>query len=191
MSIDASVPVEEMERDELEARVRALEDRLDKLESKTDRVAKSSFPHTAFMMFLDQLLPEESIDDYGGAPHDYFEAVGEFASMVHQHESVVEEQRSAVDDPMGENWSKIVEAAKNLEGTAGHTRPNGYVALYGSDIVQATGHSERYALNLIEKFGQDDSKKGVTWQPHEPPQPSNNHSAKKKALLVDLDVWGN
>ncbi|WP_363467852.1 hypothetical protein [Halogeometricum borinquense] len=190
MSIDASVPVEEMERDELEARVRALETRLDDLEERVQRNSEGTVSKTAVNHLL-VALTNADVDDYRADPMRLREEVAEVGSMVYRHESIVEEQRSAVDDPMSENWSKIVEAAQNLDGTSGHTRPDNYVALYGSDIVQATGHSERYALNLIEKFGQDDSKKGVTWKPHEPPQPSNNHSVKKKTLLVDLDVWGN
>ncbi|SFR37090.1 hypothetical protein SAMN04487947_0559 [Halogeometricum rufum] len=190
MSVETNVPVEEMERDELEARVRTLETRLQDLEERVERNSEGTVSKTALNHLLDALTNAE-IDDYRDDPMRLREEVAEVGSMVYRHESIVEEQQSAVDDPMGENWSKIVEAANNLAGTAGHTRPDNHVALYGSDIVQATGHTERYALNLIEKFGQDDSKKGVTWQPHEPAQPSNNHSAKRKALLVDLDVWGN
>lgn len=189
MSAEPSVPVEEMNRDELEARVRALETRLDDLEERVQSNGDTLVSKTTVNHLL-VALTNANVGDYTNDPMQLRENVAEVGSMVYRHESIVEEQQSIVDDPMGDNWSKIVEAANNLAGTAGHTRPNNHVALYGSDIVQATGHTERYAFNLIEKFGQDASKQGVTWQPHEPPQASNNHSAKKKALFIDLDVWG-
>jgi hypothetical protein len=44
------------------------------------------------------------------------------------------------------------------------------------------------ASNYIDRFA--DEKEGVTHRPHEHPSPQNNNEQKQKALIIDLDIWG-
>lgn len=85
-------------------------------------------------------------------------------------------------------WTATVEAASQHADMREHSLPENRVVLYKKQIAAATGRTERQALNYIEEWGE--SKQGCTWKPYEPPSEYNSGEAKKKRLIIDLDVWG-
>lgn len=169
--------LEDLRRDQLEDRVRDLEERLEKLE-RSHRM-RNPLPREMFNKFLERLL-DQDIEDYGADPFPLLDDVEEFANEARGDIST---------DSMKENWVAVVKQAQNLEGNPQNQARDQWVALFVDDVKGATGHSRRYCQDLIERLGESD-RPGVDWRPHEPAEPSNNNNGRRKQLLVDLDIWG-
>lgn len=96
-----------------------------------------------------------------------------------------------VEKPRDENeaWKKIVDAARNKQHNPTHAiKGTNEVSLYIDNLETATGFSDRHCSTLIEDFADD--KRGTRMVGYEPASAANNHSATKKQLVIDLDVWG-
>ncbi len=107
------------------------------------------------------------------------------------HQEVSSKTESLYDgsvDGKEQAWLAIVDAAENLQGDSEHALPNNRVKLYKENIAQATGKTKKMAQNYIEDFGED--KEATDWQPYQRPSAANNNECKKKALIIDMDVWG-
>lgn len=117
---------------------------------------------------------------------DEFETLRE---RVDAHEEFMDSY--GVDKPrdQDEAWVKIVDAARNKKNNPEHVvKGSNEVALFIENIETATGFSDRHCSDLIEQYGKE--KKGTRWIAHERATAANNHSATKKQLVIDLDVWG-
>jgi hypothetical protein len=146
---------------------------------------------------LVEKLTSHDVDDYTAEPHEYLDELSEVTDRINELEKTAEEHQATLDqfghgkaNGKGEAWHDVVEAAQNLEGTSENTvSVDGTydVVLFGQNIQQATGFTERYCLDLIEEFGE---KTGATWKPYEPPSAGQKNNTRRKRLYVDLDVWG-
>lgn len=120
---------------------------------------------------------------------DFNDRFSELESTVARHASVVDDLDRGQTDGPDEAWHAVLEAARRLSDHPDHSVAENSVLLYRENIAQATGRSERMASNYIERFG--DRKSGASYRPYERASGSNNNSTKKKALRIELDVWGN
>lgn len=180
-----------------ESRLRQLEQRVDELEAENEQLREAldqKVQRTAVNHLLAALTGAE-IDDYLADPMQHRHYAAEFhgrfddiVATVRQHEDTV----AKLDDgDVGKGsgaWVAIVEEAKRLQGKADHDLPGDLVQLYCEDIARATGRTERMASNYIEEYGE--AKRGASWRAHEPATAANNNAMKRKALSVDLSVWG-
>jgi hypothetical protein len=135
--------------------------------------------------------------------------VTDFTADPMQHRSLltdVQDRLSAVDNRSKQNasqleavydgnadgpeqaWLETAAAARNLQDHHEHGLPDNRVKLYKENIAQATGRTERMAGNYIEAFGEN--KEGTEWIPYERPTAGSAGNGRKKALIVDMDVWG-
>lgn len=190
---------------ELVERVEQLEEENEELRARAERAERAAHAQSAHLRAMLRQVEQNNqkpdrpywnhflvrlcnvtVDDFDEDPFTHLPAVKRFGAKVRRHESLIEDN-GGVRDAMGTNWENCVAAAENLQNDARHARQDGYVALYADDLQTATGHSRRHCLDLIEELGEDHD--GATWQPYES-NPNNGGSAQKKALLIDLDVWG-
>lgn len=110
-----------------------------------------------------------------------------------RHESKIEESRSLSADPQAEHWQRVVEKANNVQGMAEHSLADNWVRLEKEDIAGAIEPGPTRAGQLIDEWTdstEDKRKQGAEKQPYRPPSSSRNGAAQKKALKIDLDVWG-
>lgn len=133
-------------------------------------------------------LCDLDIDDYEGDPVSHLPSVKRLGGMIRRHESLIEENGGSVSsDPMSDNWQAAVETAQNLKNNAKHARQDGYVQLFAENLEAATGHGNRHCLKLIEDLAE--AHEGADWQSYRR-NVKQGGSDRKKALLIDLDVWG-
>lgn len=186
--MSTGVPVEEMDRDDLEDEVQDLRERVDDLETEVDRVSNSSVDTTVLNHLLERLVPELEVDDYTADPMQHLATVETFGKKLTQTVDAVEESpENPSGDPMTENWQHIVEHARTLENDPNHAMRDGWVALYAQDVANAADCSRRWARQLIEDLGDD--HEGAKWRPARENKKEGSED-RKKALLVNLDVWG-
>jgi len=186
-------PIEEMDRDELEAELADLRDRVEQLEQVETVVTKlvnqlnDTDGDDGFVTTLDreQFVPEgvSAVERLAGMVQDHDDA-------IQRHESVISDSRSAACD-VSEHWWHVVEAAHNLAGSPGHGLTDNRVKLYKENIAQATGLSEKRGQQLIDEWtdGGDKAKRGTEFCPYKVGSPGNNNERQRKALIIDLDVW--
>ena len=193
MSTDASsgeepVSVEEMDRGDLEDEVRHLRERLDRLEETVDQNAKDVVNRQVFNHFIDRLVPAVDIDDYTADPMQHLATVEEFGSKLTQTVDAVEDApQNPGRDAMTDNWLAVVEHAQTLSSDPENARQDGWVALYVQDVANATDCSRRWANDLVEDLADD--HEGAKYQsPKE--NPKEGSEDRRKALLVNLAVWG-
>jgi len=197
----ADESIDQSEDDDLRQMVEQLADRVDELEEENKELKKelnetrsSSVTKDTVNLIIGKLTSAD-IDDYTADPARNLTQVSDFNTRVNSLESVVKRHEGVVSDlgvgkssSVSESWYAIVETAKNLKADPDHKLPNNRVRLFRENIAQATGKSKRQASNYIEQFG--DNKKGAEWTKYEPASARNNNNAKKKSIVVDLDVWG-
>lgn len=184
----------------LEARVEQLENENDELreakddlEERVKKVDGRAASKSTVNLLIGALTDADM--DFTADPGQNREALVGFntrvetmETMLKRHESKMKKLGKGKTNGPDESWLAIIDAADNLSNSQDHGLPNNRVKLYAENISQATGKSERMALNYIEDFGED--KEGATWQPYKPPSEQNGGHAQKKTLIVDLDVWG-
>lgn len=134
-------------------------------------------------------------DNYSGSPlqhramvGEFSEEIGELKRTVARHEDIIDELGRKEAEGPAEAWYATLQAARRLQSNSDHSLPGNRVRLHCDNIAQATGKTKRMASNYIDRFA--DEKDGVTHRPHEKPSPQNNHEQKQKALIIDLDIWG-
>lgn len=180
----------------LEEQNAALEGRVAELEETVDDLRTKLVTKSTLTRLLMGLCGDEHIGDTSKPPSFYQAEVNEFGSQIDALENVVETHetriQSLTDDTPGSReakWHAIVKRAIEHDDHPEHVvQANDYdVVLYKKQIAAACDVSERQAQNYIEEFG--DEKTGATWRPYQRAEPSSNHSARKKQLLVDLDEW--
>lgn len=178
----------------LEAHVEKLEEENEELREKMERMRADMVTESAVNQLIQALVNNTDSVDTSAHPIENRQVLNDFGNRVETMEVLGKQLSSKVEsiyddsvDGKEQAWIKIVEAAQRLSGQQKHTLPNNRVKLHKENIAQATGKSERQARNYIEDFGEN--KEGADWQPYERPSPSNNRKGKKKALIVDLDVW--
>lgn len=191
--------------DTLRSRVESLEEenqdlREDKkqLEEQVSQMQVNYVTRTSFNILL-QALTGAEINDMTADPVqsrdyaiDFNNRVDELEADIAKHEDKISNIGEGESSGPEEAWHNITEAAKRLSGSRENILPNNRVTLYVDNISQATGKSERMASNYIDRFGGDGkhSKRGVKKRDYKPPSSSNGGEARKKSLVVDLDVWG-
>lgn len=183
-----AVPPSEMPRDDLEDEVKELRSEVQDLHAELDRVSESSVDVTVFNHLLERLIPELDVDDYTSDPMQHLATVESFGKKLTQTVDAVEEApENPKRDPMTDNWQNVVEHARTLKDNPNHKSRDGFVVLYAQDVADATGNSNRWARDLIKELGE--SHEGAKWRaPKE--NPKSGSQDRKKALYVNLDVWG-
>lgn len=178
----------DMDRDELEEEVKALRTRLDELEAKVDRVENNTVGPTVLNHLLERLIPELEVEDYTSDPTQKLATVESFGKKLIQTVDAVEEApENPKGDPMTDNWRSIIKHARTLQDNPNHQSQDGYVTLYAQDVADATDSSKRWARDLIEELGE--GHEGAKWRPAME-NPKSGSGDRKKALYVNLDVWG-
>lgn len=184
----------EMDRDDLEAEVRANRERIDELEATVERLGATV---SKFLNVVNgteyEDNPEASVDINDPllvkAGADAGATVAGAVDRVDDVEEFVETYGDQKARDPDEAWVQIVQAAKNLADNPANTvEGTAEVCLYVENLEQATGYSDRHCSNLIEEYGEE--KAGARWVPYKPASASSNGSAQRKHLVVDLDVWG-
>lgn len=195
--------LQELSRDELEERVRDLEETQEQLSQQIEelqsKVEKNEHKpgRVAFNTLLDAIVGAD-IQDYQASPLDHQQAAVDFGEQVRtlnsrltKVEEIAEEEETLSDDPSVSNWQAIVEDAKSLHGHPQHSAPGDRVKVYKKQVATAVDCSERYALQLIEQFGEE--KRGAEWQEykrHNTSRDTPSNDIQKKALVIDMEVWG-
>lgn len=191
MSSSELTPVEEMERDDLENEVRKLRDRVDAIEAELEKKAQESALRVSMARLAEAVTGDEA--DYSDDAFQHadsvvtaFEGLREELVELQQFRDTYGEEKARDQD---EAWFQAVRAATNLENNpANKIKGTSEVALYISNLEQATGYSDRHCSNLIETWGEE--KEGTRWVAYEAASAGNNHNETKKHIAIDLDVWG-
>jgi len=191
----------------LEARVEKAEEENDELRQRVDELERTQndmASNNVVNHVIAGLVGHDHVD-FNADPVQNRNLVQDFADRVDTLETDMA-RLSELEDRLDsgesngpqEAWNRIVEKAKNLETSSNHGLPNNRVQLYRDDIVGATGKSEQQASRYIDYFGGDPqtddaddgkhAKRGATKKPYRPP--SEGKPQRRKALVVDLDVWG-
>lgn len=191
---NGEVAVAEMSRDELEAEVQDLRERVAELEDAVDDIQamKASLPQVNVM--LDAMLGG-GVDDFTAPPAAHRDAIEDFGGQLRETKTRVDRHAAVIDtlesgEAKGPDaaWKRVVDAANKLADSADHSLPNNRVALGRDEIAQATGKTKRTAQDYIERFGE--GRHGADWRPHRPPSKQTGGESRRKKLVVDLDVWG-
>lgn len=177
------------------ARREKLEEQVDELAAKIDRVNSKSLTKNVANQLIAALVNDNDVIDFAAEPMENREALSDFGLRVDTVETKVQQVSSKVDEvhdgsadgPMMA-WKQIVEHANRMKKDPDYRLPENRVKLYKENIAHATGKTERHAGNYIEKFGEE--KDGADWQRYKRATPGSNNSGRKKALIIDLDVWG-
>lgn len=189
---------------DLQSRVEDLEEENAELRKENDELKQQLSKVDADSVNCQQLnillqsLTGADLEDMTADPVRHNEYVSDFNSRVSDIESTVTAHEDKISNiGQGESagpeeaWHNIVQAANRLAGSRENGLPNNRVCLYIDNIAQATGKSERMASNYIDRFGGDkDAKRGVTKRDYQPAASGNGNEARRKSLVVDLDVWG-
>lgn len=189
--------------DELEADLQAERDRREELEETVQTYERFAGP--ALAKLINTIAQGDDVPAYDDveiipmaakAGDVVRERGGRLESIeddVRRHDSEIEAQQSIAADSQAEHWQRVVNKATNVAGMAEHSLPDGWVILYKEDIAAAIEPGKKRAGQLINEWTDTDSEKykqGTKKQPYRPPAASRNGNAQKKALKIDLDVWG-
>ena len=183
----------------VEERLTALEEENEKLrEELSAKVDINGYRY--IMNSLAEILGDAEVNDYTSDPLDRLgsfrslrEEVDGLQSTVEDHQTTLDKFGEGKSGGKEEAWYATVKAAQNLAGSTPDNTVTGKdteydAVMYARNIVQATGYSKRYALDLIEEWGEE--KQGTTWFPYKAATSGNKNNATRKRLLIDLDVWG-
>ena len=172
-----------------------LEEQFDELQSEIDQIQDKLITETVANQLIQALVNDVESVDVSSHPMQNRGVLEDFGTRLEKLELRYQEVSSKTDSLYDDSvngkeqaWVSIVDASKKLVGDSEHTLPGNRVKLYRENISQATGKTKKMAQNYIEDFG--DGKEGADWQPYEPPSPATNNECRKKALIIDLDVWG-
>jgi len=172
-----------------------LEEQFDELEEQLQEVKSNMVTQSVANQLIQGLVNEPASVNVNQHPMQNREVLEDFGSRLEtleaSHQEVSSKTESLYDgsvDGKEQAWLAIVDAAENLQGDSEHALPNNRVKLYKENIAQATGKTKKMAQNYIEDFGED--KEATDWQPYQRPSAANNNECKKKALIIDMDVWG-
>jgi hypothetical protein len=194
MSSSTATQVEDLDREELEAEVEELRERVDDLEQVGAVVAK----------LVNTLSDRDEVDGIGYTDPEFLPtavaAFGDLADTVEEHDkdlkridSTVQESRSATGSTDDEHWWNVVEKAHNeLAGFPEYDLRGDWVRLYREEIAKATGLSKKRGQQLIDEWTNEDSdryKRGTDKQEYQRASAMNGHNERKKALKIDLGVW--
>lgn len=191
-----AVAVEDMSRDELEAEVSELRERIDAIEDRLDEKASAdrAVTRSSVNLLLDALLGGE-VDDFDADPASNRDLVEDLGRRIRDVEQTTAKQQDVVrklsdgkTSGPDEAFARIVDTARRLSNSSNHVLPNNRVWLGCEEIAQATGLGERQASNYIDRFGEE--RVGADWRSYQPPSEQNGGEARKKKLIIDLDVWG-
>lgn len=173
----------------------SLENQVDNLREEVNGIKNSMVTQSVANQLIQALVNDIEAVDVSVHPMQNREVLNDFGNRLEALEGNVQKVASKTDslyddsvDGKEQAWIAIVEAAKRLSSDQNHSLPNERVKLFKENIAQATGKSKKMAQNYIEDFGT--SKDGADWQPYERPSASNNNEGRKKALVVDLKIWG-
>lgn len=179
----------------MQARIEKLEEENDDLREEIRKREQNMVSRPMMNQLIAALVNDRESIDFSADPFDNRDALQDFGTRVESTEVQVQQLNSKVDsiydgsaDGPEQAWLEIVEAAKRLKTDSSHGLPKNRVKLYKENIAQATGKGEKMAQNYIEDFGK--GKDGTDWQPYQRACAANNNKAQKKALIVDLNVWG-
>lgn len=198
MSSDSESPATGLSREQLEERIRLLEERIESLEvEKAD--SDKTITRTQFNQFLFRLT-DCDIDDFRSDPVPQFGAVEDFGdrvrnvlSTVQRLESILKDRYTPQGDGPEEHWWNVVQYAYNVQDQPTNKLPGEWTALYKDDVAAATGVGERRAGQLIDEWGGasegHDGKNGTRYQPYQRASAGNKHNPTRKAIKIDLDVW--
>lgn len=172
-----------------------LEEQVDELSQRVDAIDKRKTSDSVVNQLIAAIVNDRSAIDFAADPVANRDVLEDFGQRVESVESELQQTTSRVNDVYDGSadgptvaWNRIVEMANRMEKNPDHALPNGRVKLFKENIANATGKSKRQASNYIEDFGRD--KEGADWQKYERGTPGTNNSGRKKALILDLDVWG-
>jgi len=207
-----------MDRDELEETVRALRKRMNEMEERLDElddgVRFGLGPATVRLISQlsgsrDGIDDDEDVadeipnwDDGELIPkaadavegiEEAFDRLSDLENTLQRHESLIEEGQAVASDRQGQHWKNVIEMAQNVRDDHTHHIGDEWVVLYKDDVAKATGVSKRRASQLIDEWTEDDSakyKSGTRVQSYQPPTAGESNSARKKAIKLDLEVWG-
>lgn len=194
--------LEQMSRDELEERVEELEDTVEELEQLKDTLAP------AIARVLNDMAGREGDEERpiwsdvemvpvaSEASKSFQTQQDQLETMkaqLERHETEIENGKAVASDEQGNYWEQVVNQAQNCQGMREHDIGNNWVILYKEDVAKAIGPGEKRASQLIDEWTDVDSgkyKQGTEKQPYKPPASARNNKPQKKAIRVDLDVWG-
>ena len=172
-----------------------LEEQVDDLQEEVREVKGGMVTQSVANQLIQALVKDVENVDVSAHPMQNRDVLEDFGTRLETLEASIRQVSSKTDsiyddsvDGKEQAWVAIVEAAKRLSSDRNHSLPNRRVKLYKENIAQATGKSKKMAQNYIEDFGTD--KDGVDWQAYQRPSAANNNEGRKKALIVDLKVWG-
>lgn len=175
--------------DELEEEVAQLREMVQKNEQKPSRTTMNHILSQLMNVDLDNY--DADLGQLIGHSQEFGNQIQQFNQRLSRVEEIAEEEETLSNDPAVSNWKAIVKTARNLASDREHALPNNRVKLHKKQVKSAVGCSERHALNLIEEFGED--KRGAAWQEykrHTTSRKTESQDIQKKALIVDLSVWG-
>lgn len=182
------------ESDHLREEIDRLREELKELRATVESV-DSQTPSNVEINHLLRELTGIDPDNYSDSPLQQRDSVGELSEdigelnrIVARHKDVIDELGSREAQGPAEAWYQTLQAARRMQSDPDHSLPENRVRLHRDNIAQATGRTKRMASNYIDRFA--DEKEGVTHRPYERPSAQNNHEQKQKALIIDLDVWG-
>jgi hypothetical protein len=193
MSTNSATAVEDLDRDELEAEVEELRERVDDLENVASVVAKivntlSDLDESDGLTFSDPELLPVAVQAFG----DLADTVEDHDKDLKRIDSTVQESRSATGSTDDEHWWNVVEEAHRLTDFHENDLHGDWVRLYREDIKKATGLSLKRGQQLIDEWTDEDNerhKRGTDKQKYQRASAMNGHNERKKALKIDLGVW--
>ncbi len=172
-----------------------LEEQVDDLREEVNAVNAGMVTQSVVNQLIQALVNDVDSVDVSSHPMQNRGVLEDFGTRLETLEGNIRKVSSKTEslyddscDGKEQAWMAIVEAARRLKKDNNHSLPNNRVKLYKENIAQATGKSKKMAQNYIEDFGTD--KDGADWQPYKRPSASNGNEGRKKALIVDLRVWG-
>lgn len=188
-------------RQELQAektRNRMLERALAETEREVDAVDSKAVTQTTLNNLV-QALTGADIDDYTADPMRNQQCLASFGDQIRdmgdtvaRHESIIEEEGTASGNSKEAAWQDTIEAAENLHGKADHTIGDNWVKLFTDNIEQATGYTNRRAGQLIDEWSEEkEGTEKVPYKRYTTSRKTESSSVQRKALKIDLDVWGN
>jgi len=172
-----------------------LEEQVDELSQRVDTIDKNKVSETVVNQLIAAIVNDRSTIDFAADPMQNRGVLEDFGQRVETVETELQQTTTRVNDVYDGSadgptvaWNRVVEMANRMQNNRDHALPNNRVKLFKENIANATGKSKRQASNYIEDFGQE--KEGADWQQYKRGRPGTNNSGRKKALIVDLDVWG-
>lgn len=185
-----------------------LRERVSELENAMKDFTRSAGP--AFAKLVNKINEQDGIDSGDAASYcdvDIIPAAAEAGQTIQErgerltdaentlqrHETEIENGKAVASDTQGQHWADVVEKAQNVADMASHQLPDEWVILYKDDVASAIQPGKRRASQLIDEWTDTDSakyKQGTKKQPYQPPSEGTKGNEQRKAIKLDLNVWG-